>query len=83
MVTKIDGTDPAEKPDIAAGRIYGAYMSAIPPLPVGSKKGATEIGDEFPGDPEEGWYYDSNTATIFAALPATETDANGVPYKDY
>ena len=83
MYTRVDGSDPGPTPDVAGGRVFGPYLHAIPPLPVGTKKGATEVGDETPGDPEEGWYYDAASGRIWAALQASETDQHGVPFKDY
>ena len=33
LYTRIDGTDPGTEPDVAAGRVYGPYLRAIPSLP--------------------------------------------------
>ena len=83
MYTKIDGTDPYPSPDLAGGRIYGPYLRAIPPLPVGNKKGATGIQESTPTGPDIAWVYVGSMGTIRAATKPTLLDKDGVPYRDY
>ena len=61
--------------------IYGPYLRAIPPLPVGTKAGKTGVAAAIGAD--VGWVYDETTGEISAALPATEKDAADVAYADY
>ena len=79
--TKIDGTDPQTTADVAAGRVYGPYMSKIPPLPVGAKKGKTGI-DTADGA-TVGWIYTAASGTIAANCAGTELDQDGVAYNTY
>ena len=83
LFTKIDGTDADVKVDVASGRVYGPYLRAIPALPVGSKKGANGITETLPGSATEGWVYNVTIGNVTAALPAGETDQDGVPYSNY
>jgi hypothetical protein len=76
--TDINGATNATKD---ATHIYGPYLRSIPPLPVGTKKGATGIaaaaGDGI------GWEYTEATGVIRAALADTEVDSRGVQYNAY
>jgi len=60
--------------------IYGPYLRKVPPLPVGSRKGATGISDS--DGAGVGWIYDETTGAI-RANTTTETDATGKKYSDY
>lgn len=61
--------------------IFGPYLRAIPPLPVGANKGKTAIVASLGGD--GGWAYDETTGKIQANTAATEVDSRGVKYSDY
>ena len=67
--------------DTATGVIYGPYLRAVPPLPVGAAKGKTAavaaIGDD------GGWVYDVTKGTVKANCGATEVDSNNKKYSDY
>ena len=79
--TKLDGTDPQTTPDVATGRIYGPYMSKIPALPVGTKKGRTGIAAA--DGAIVGWIYTESTGEIKANTTVAETDQDGVAYNTY
>jgi prepilin-type N-terminal cleavage/methylation domain-containing protein len=54
--------------------IYGPYVAKIPPLPVGRRKGGTDIAAE---DGENvGWIYNENTGHIRANM-GTEAELSG------
>ena len=61
--------------------IYGPYIRKIPALPVGAKKGKTDIaaatGDDI------GWIYTAASGTIAANCTDSETDAAGTKYNEY
>jgi len=63
--------------------IYGPYVVKIPPLPVGPRKGGTDIAAEDAKD--VGWIYDEKTGHI-RANTGTEAEAElsgaGQPYLD-
>jgi prepilin-type N-terminal cleavage/methylation domain-containing protein len=61
--------------------IYGPYMRSIPPLPVGAKKGKTEITASA-ADPNTGWVYTQSSGVI-KANTTTEADDTGKLYSDY
>ena len=63
--------------------IYGPYLRAIPPLPIGTQKGTNSVVVAPPGTVAGGWAYDPGTGEIFANLPDGEADAGGVDYNDY
>ena len=83
MYTKSDGTDPDSAFDVASGRVYGPYIRAIPPLPVGPKAGATGVQAAPPAGPDIGWIYVGSAGTIRAATKPELVDSDGVPYRDY
>ncbi|MDX2132049.1 MAG: prepilin-type N-terminal cleavage/methylation domain-containing protein [Planctomycetota bacterium] len=76
--TKLDGTANATK---TGEFIFGPYLRAIPPLPVGSKKGQTGVAAAVGAT--VGWVYDESTGAIQAALADGEVDANGKKYNAY
>lgn len=63
------------------GFIYGPYVRAIPPLPVGAKRGKTGIAAADGAD--VGWIYDATDGTIHANTTDTEKDETGKPYNTY
>jgi type II secretory pathway pseudopilin PulG len=64
-----------------APRIWGPYLRAAPPLPVGANKGKT--GVKRTDAANVGWIYDETTGDIRANCPDTEVDDAGKKYKDY
>ncbi len=61
--------------------IYGPYLRAIPPLPVGAKRGQTGIAAA--DGPEVGWIYDATEGTIHANTPDAEKGDTGKLYNTY
>jgi prepilin-type N-terminal cleavage/methylation domain-containing protein len=72
------GNPNATKSDVF---IFGPYLRAIPPLPVGAKKGATGVDDT--DGAGIGWIYDEASGSIRANTSASEKDARGVLYSAY
>lgn len=62
-----------------ATNIYGPYLRAVPPLPVGVNRGNTGIAAL--DGAGVGWIYDATAGTITAN--ATESDATGKAYNTY
>ncbi|MCC6679094.1 MAG: prepilin-type N-terminal cleavage/methylation domain-containing protein [Phycisphaerales bacterium] len=60
--------------------IYGPYLRAVPPLPVGAKKGSTGIAAA--DGAGVGWIYTAATGKINANT-TTEADASGKLYAAY
>ncbi len=67
--------------DTAQGIIYGPYLRALPPLPVGAAKGKT-AAVATQGD-DGGWVYDASKGTLKSNTAAGEVDSNGKKYSDY
>ena len=73
----------------ATGMIYGPYLKAMPPLPVGTKKSdstmvvVTGAATVPPAAGTNGWWYNSTTGDIRANLAATETGDENKPYNQY
>jgi type II secretory pathway pseudopilin PulG len=63
-----------------ASHIYGPYIRAIPPAPVGPRKGQNGIAAADAAT--IGWIYDSGTGAI-RVNTTTETDAAGALYSSY
>ena len=61
--------------------IYGPYLKAIPPLPVGSQKGLPGVTFTSGYASGNGWYFDGTN--IVANLPASEVDSRSTPYNSY
>lgn len=61
--------------------IYGPYLRAVPPLPVGAKKSATGIAAT--DGAGIGWIYDETAGTIRANCADAEVDAAGKKYNAY
>jgi prepilin-type N-terminal cleavage/methylation domain-containing protein len=64
-----------------ATHIWGPYLQAIPPLPVGANKGKTDVKQV--DAVNVGWIYDPTTGTIRANCLDMEVDDAGRKYKDY
>ncbi len=64
-----------------ATHIYGPYLRAIPPLPVGERKGALGFGQIDSDD--VGWIYDGESGEITANCADGETDDSGKQYNAY
>ena len=60
---------------------YGPYMRSIPPLPVGAKKGSTDIAAADANG--VGWIYTEGTGAIKANTTASEKDDADKLYSDY
>jgi len=79
----IQFTDDAGDPGVASPtRIYGPYVRAIPPLPVGAAKGQTAFVATA-GGITAGWVYDETNHIISPNTSATEKDARGTLYSAY
>ncbi|MHC4427919.1 MAG: prepilin-type N-terminal cleavage/methylation domain-containing protein [Planctomycetota bacterium] len=64
--------------------IYGPYLRAVPPLPVGAQRGMTALKvPPADGTAGFGWVYDAGPGTIVANTAAGETDDEGTPYNMY
>ncbi len=61
--------------------IYGPYVRAIPPLPVGAKRGKTGIAAV--DGAEVGWIYDATEGTVHANTTDAEKDDTGKLYSTY
>jgi type II secretory pathway pseudopilin PulG len=60
----------------------GPYLSEIPPLPLGSQKGAANLCRPG-GDPSAAWRYDPATGQVHANTSPQDCDALGRPYSAY
>ena len=73
----------------ATGVVYGPYLRAMPPLPVGTAKGKSAFTGTTPGagatpaDATAGWYYDAASGTVKANCGDLEKDARETPYNTY
>ena len=79
--SNVAGTSFAANADVANGIVYGPYLRAIPPLPVGDNKGATGVA--FNHASFVGWYYTAATGEIEANTDDTEVDKDGKKYNEY
>jgi prepilin-type N-terminal cleavage/methylation domain-containing protein len=62
--------------------IYGPYLKAVPPLPVGTNKGAATITGTGPaGTGAFGWYYDGTT--VWVNDPSSDVDVKLNAYNTY
>jgi len=61
--------------------VYGPYLRKVPKLPVGAKKGETGIAAS--NGAGIGWIYTAAIGAIRSNTTSTETDSNGVVYRDY
>ncbi|MHC4293952.1 MAG: type II secretion system protein [Planctomycetota bacterium] len=75
--------------DTATGKIYGPYLKAIPPMPVGTKKNdativvVSGVADAPPSAGTAGWWYNSATGDIRANLADTELGDENKAYNLY
>ncbi len=77
--TDINGNASATKGGLF---IYGPYIRQIPPLPVGTQKGQTNIkAAPADGAGAFGWVYSSGL--VFPNTAAGEVDDSGKPYNTY
>jgi prepilin-type N-terminal cleavage/methylation domain-containing protein len=77
--TDAAGDVKADKDDT---HIFGPYLRAVPPLPVGAKKGNTVIGADG-AVAGVGWVYTAATGKIIANAADAEKDSSAKAYKDY
>lgn len=64
--------------------IYGPYLRAVPPLPVGAQRSQTGVkAPPADGVGAFGWIYDDTAETIVANCAVAETDDSGKPYNTY
>jgi prepilin-type N-terminal cleavage/methylation domain-containing protein len=61
---------------------YGPYILTLPPLPVGTDKGATTVTTTT-YQAGHGWQYDATSGTFKANCPDTDKDDSGVAYNTY
>jgi prepilin-type N-terminal cleavage/methylation domain-containing protein len=81
LYTDIGGTTATAK---GGAFIYGPYLRAVPPLPVGARKGSNSIKAAPPdGAGTEGWAYDAGTGDIRANCSNLEEDDAGKKYNEY
>ena len=79
MFTNEAGATSATK---TATHVYGPYILAMPPLPVGAEKGKTTVtGPTYTAG--FGWAYDATSGQFRANLPDTEVDGDGVAFNTY
>jgi prepilin-type N-terminal cleavage/methylation domain-containing protein len=82
--TNSDGSKTSTTKDTGTNQIvYGPYLRAIPPLPVGpaAVKGQATIGAST-ATPAPAWVYDSTAGTV-TANTGTATDSTGNQYTNY
>jgi len=82
--TNSDGTKTSATKDTSANQcIYGPYIRAIPPVPVGGAglKNSTTIGLST-NSPAPGWFYDNTTGAV-SVNPAAGNDSGGNAYSSY
>jgi len=65
-----------------ATHVFGPYILAMPPLPVGINKGQVDVTTTTYAA-GFGWGYDDNTGSFKANCPDGETDDSGVRYNSY
>ena len=76
-----DGTNSAPVAAKDATHIYGPYLRAVPPLPVGAAKGGMGVAASSAAG--VGWIYTAATGQITTNTTALETDAKGLAYTSY
>jgi type II secretory pathway pseudopilin PulG len=64
-----------------ATHIWGPYLRAVPPLPVGANKGKTSVKKTDAAN--VGWIYDETSGEIRANCQDSEIDDAGKKYRDY
>lgn len=65
-----------------ATHIYGPYILAMPPMPLGTERGETGVTSTS-YTTGFGWGYDPITGLFRANLPDTDVDTDGVAYNTY
>ena len=79
--TDLNGNPNATKAGVF---IYGPYLRAVPPLPVGAQRGETALKvPPADGTAGFGWAYDAANGTILANCAVGDTDDSGKPYNTY
>ncbi len=64
--------------------IYGPYLRAIPPLPIGAMRGETSLkAAPADGAGGYGWVYDQANGNVLANTSGAEVDDSGKPYNTY
>ncbi|MEL7483258.1 MAG: prepilin-type N-terminal cleavage/methylation domain-containing protein [Planctomycetota bacterium] len=61
--------------------IYGPYLRSIPPLPVGTEQGSTDVTGTA-GEADHGWVYDAAAGTIISNT-GTETNGAGTRWDSF
>ena len=79
--SNVGGTSFATSADVGNGIVYGPYLAAIPPLPVGVRKGAMGVAGANAAD--VGWIYNETTGVIRPNTTLTEVDSSAVLYRNY
>ncbi|MBL0869538.1 MAG: prepilin-type N-terminal cleavage/methylation domain-containing protein [Phycisphaerales bacterium] len=67
--------------DESKGVIFGPYLRAVPPLPVGPHRGKTAFVAAIDGN--GGWVYDDTKGIVKANVPNGNKDAMGKEYNAY
>lgn len=70
----------------AGGFIFGPYIRKIPPLPVGTKSGATTFADgdsAAEGAGTQGWWYKASTGEVKSNLAGTELAEDGTAFNAF
>ena len=87
MICSPDATTSAQN---STSHYYGPYVKKIPPLPLGSRKGATGVfitsdpsASPQAGPATDGWWYNTTMHVFRANLPDEERDDRGTSYNDY
>ncbi|MEM1071882.1 MAG: prepilin-type N-terminal cleavage/methylation domain-containing protein [Planctomycetota bacterium] len=78
LYSDVSGTTNATK---TGNFIYGPYLRAIPPLPVGSEQGNTGVASA--DGAGVGWIYDDSTGDIRANTANDEVNGAGTPWNDF
>jgi len=81
MFSNVGGNSFSATPDIPNGIGYGPYLKAMPPLPVGVRKGSTGVAAA--DGPGIGWIYTEATGKIRANTFVAEIDKNGIEFRVY
>ena len=76
-------TDAAGDPNATkdATHIYGPYLRRVPPLPVGAKRGQSDVAAAT--GTTVGWIYNATTGAISANTTSSEKDSSDTLYSDY
>lgn len=86
QLTSFTSPQGAPAGEVSVEHYLGPYLRAIPPLPVGKARGATQIwaSDAFNGPPDHGttigWEYSISTGEIRSNTGPAEIGSSGIPY---